>query len=152
MLTGKNFTKMRVLQANSSSPDADPSVVLEVGCGNGSTVLPLLQGMGNCRVVATDFSSRALEVTRSNVIAIDVGGKLMERLRLLRWDPSIPADGPDHPQLPVAPGSAHFVTMMFVLGAVKLDHMATTLENCRRCLKTTGQVLFRDYGLCDLTQ
>ncbi|WWD21670.1 hypothetical protein CI109_106156 [Kwoniella shandongensis] len=51
-----------------SEPDAGPKVVLEVGCGAGNTVFPLLLRNENPELVvhATDYSSTAVKVVKSN--------------------------------------------------------------------------------------
>ncbi|WVW78233.1 hypothetical protein I302_100186 [Kwoniella bestiolae CBS 10118] len=51
-----------------SEADAGPKVVLEVGCGAGNTVFPLLMRNENphLQIYATDYSKRAVEVVKAN--------------------------------------------------------------------------------------
>lgn len=48
------------------------SKVLEVGCGNGSTVLPILRGNENVIVYACDCSTEALERVKETIYASDI--------------------------------------------------------------------------------
>ncbi|WWC59668.1 uncharacterized protein I303_102230 [Kwoniella dejecticola CBS 10117] len=51
-----------------SEADAGPKIVLEVGCGAGNTVFPLLMRNENpdLHIYATDYSARAVEVVKAN--------------------------------------------------------------------------------------
>ncbi|WWC86707.1 uncharacterized protein L201_001584 [Kwoniella dendrophila CBS 6074] len=51
-----------------SEADAGPKTVLEVGCGAGNTVFPLLMRNENpeLNIYATDYSSKAVQVVKSN--------------------------------------------------------------------------------------
>ncbi|GAB2287443.1 hypothetical protein Dimus_021820 [Dionaea muscipula] len=51
---------------------ADNSKLLEVGCGNGSTVLPILRGTAKITVFACDCSPEALERARENIEAANI--------------------------------------------------------------------------------
>ncbi|KAL5770583.1 hypothetical protein ACOSP7_014737 [Xanthoceras sorbifolium] len=51
----------------------ESSKLLEVGCGNGSTALPILRGNENINVYACDCSSEILERAKEFVGAVDVG-------------------------------------------------------------------------------
>ncbi|KAL8159609.1 hypothetical protein V2J09_001146 [Rumex salicifolius] len=67
--TGKFFKERRYLLKE--FPElvkcADYSKVLEVGCGNGSTVLPILRAKEKMEVFACDCSSEALERVKENL-------------------------------------------------------------------------------------
>ncbi|EER98412.1 hypothetical protein BDA96_02G122200 [Sorghum bicolor] len=48
-------------------------------------------------------------------------------------------------------GGMDFITMIFTLSAIPFDIMPTTIEQCVSVLKPGGLLLFRDYGLYDMT-
>uniref|UniRef100_A0A0E0Q757 Methyltransferase-like protein n=1 Tax=Oryza rufipogon TaxID=4529 RepID=A0A0E0Q757_ORYRU len=52
---------------------------------------------------------------------------------------------------PCCVGGVDFITMIFTLSAIPFDNMLATLERCVSVLKPGGLVLFRDYGLYDMT-
>ena len=67
--------------------------VLELGCGNGSTCLPVLRANPEARVVACDFAASAVEAARQAVALAGAFGRrrrrsvqvLKQRLRRLVW-------------------------------------------------------------------
>ncbi|RVW88148.1 O-methyltransferase 3 [Vitis vinifera] len=48
-------------------------------------------------------------------------------------------------------GGVDFVTLIFTLSAVSLHRMPTAIRECFSVLKPGGLLLFRDYGLYDMT-
>lgn len=48
-------------------------------------------------------------------------------------------------------GGMDFITMIFTLSAIPFTTMPTTIEQCVSVLKPGGLLLFRDYGLYDMT-
>ncbi|RVW34192.1 O-methyltransferase 3 [Vitis vinifera] len=48
-------------------------------------------------------------------------------------------------------GGVDFVTLIFTLSAVPLHRMPTAIRECFSILKPGGLLLFRDYGLYDMT-
>ncbi|XP_042067230.1 tRNA N(3)-methylcytidine methyltransferase METTL6-like [Salvia splendens] len=44
-----------------------------------------------------------------------------------------------------------FVTLIFTLSALPLDRMPKAIKECFDILKPGGMLLFRDYGICDMT-
>ena len=120
------------------------AVVLEVGCGVGNTVFPLLRANPLLRVLATDFSSAAISLVKSNPEYEAAG----DRCRAFVCDVSREALTPSH----VEAGTVNFVTMVFMLSAVHPSMMAQTLSNVHACLAPGGIVYFRDYARHDLPQ
>ena len=53
--------------------------------------------------------------------------------------------------LPVCDGGLDIVTMIFTLSAIPVERMAHVLLECLAVLKPGGLLLFRDYGLYDMT-
>ncbi|XP_039780039.1 uncharacterized protein LOC120647339, partial [Panicum virgatum] len=121
--------------------DGEKMVLLEVGCGAGNTIFPLLSTFPDIFVHACDFSPRAVDLVkkhkdfrpdRLNAFVCDITSEqLTENME---------------------PSSADIVTMIFVLSAVAPDKMPLVLQNVRSVLKHGGRVLFRDYAFGDLAQ
>lgn len=116
-------------------------MVLEVGCGAGNTIYPLLSTYPDIFVHACDFSPRAVNLVkkhkdfkadRINAFVCDIASEQLTEN--------------------VEPSSADIVTMIFMLSAVAPDKMPIVLENVRSVLKHGGRVLFRDYAFGDLAQ
>ncbi|ONL93558.1 S-adenosyl-L-methionine-dependent methyltransferase superfamily protein [Zea mays] len=121
--------------------DGEKKVVLEVGCGAGNTIYPLLSTYPDIFVHACDFSPRAVNLVkkhkdfkadRINAFVCDIASEQLTEN--------------------VEPSSADIVTMIFMLSAVAPDKMPIVLENVRSVLKHGGRVLFRDYAFGDLAQ
>ncbi|WVZ55430.1 hypothetical protein U9M48_006090 [Paspalum notatum var. saurae] len=121
--------------------DGGKMVVLEVGCGAGNTIFPLLSTYPDIFVHACDFSPRAVDLVkkhkdfkpdRINAFVCDITSEQLTKS--------------------MEPSSADIVTMIFMLSAVAPDKMPIVLENVRSALKHGGRVLFRDYAFGDLAQ
>ncbi|XP_031382455.1 tRNA N(3)-methylcytidine methyltransferase METTL6 isoform X2 [Punica granatum] len=101
------------------------SRVLEVGCGNGSTALPILRP---CRKTSLGQSFPS---------------DIKEAGRTLTGVPS--------KETSCCLGGLDFVTLIFTLSAIPLHMMPSALMKCFSVLKPGGFLLFRDYGLFDMT-
>ncbi|KAB5529464.1 hypothetical protein DKX38_019545 [Salix brachista] len=160
------------------------SKVLEVGCGNGSSVIPILRGNKDIIVYACDCSSETLErakeiVHSSSIFAVQnrfhpffcdfaftgfpkwlVCDSCIESLSLKQQECSS-----DVKEGGVADksgsylsrecgcciGGVDFVSLIFTLSAVPLKKMSPAIMECFSVLKPGGLLLFRDYGLYDMT-
>lgn len=116
--------------------------ILEVGCGPGNTVLPLLSQFPSFRVLACDVSTGAVDLLRQHPSAI------RSRCEAFVWDLVDAAGLP--PSLP--PESVDAVLLVFVLSALDPADFARALANVASALRPGGIVLFRDYGEGDLKQ
>lgn len=76
-------------------------------------------------------------------------------LTFLLSDPSHHGIREEHPvflgENQCCAGGMDFITMIFTLSAIPFDIMPTTIEQCVSVLKPGGLLLFRDYGLYDMT-
>jgi len=116
--------------------------ILEVGCGVGNTVYPLLELNPEATIYACDFSPTAIDIVKAHPGYSS--GRVTAFVADLTHD-----DLTAH----VPPGSVDFVTMVFVLSAISPEKMHDALRNVSRVLRPgTGRLLFRDYGLGDLAQ
>ncbi|GJY04669.1 methyltransferase-like protein 6 isoform X1 [Tanacetum coccineum] len=85
--TGKFFKERRYLfkEFPELASCEEPSKLLEVGCGNGSTTLPILRCKENILVYACDCSTEALERTTEVIYASNVVSP-KSRFRPFCWD------------------------------------------------------------------
>ncbi|KAJ9601499.1 hypothetical protein L9F63_000338 [Diploptera punctata] len=116
-------------------------VLMEIGCGVGNLIFPLLEEEPNIFVHACDLSPRAIEFVKNhpsfssdkiNAFVCDITtDEITRQLELSCVD---------------------VVTLIFVLSAIHPQKFAICLENIYKLLKPGGIVLFRDYGLYDMAQ
>ncbi|KAE8230271.1 hypothetical protein CF326_g4733 [Tilletia indica] len=138
--------------------DAPAMRIIEVGCGAGNTVFPLLEANKNPRLelFACDYSSEAVQVVKNEPSYSDPNK--IGRCSASVWDLSATQTLPDSdevvPKLPdgVEPHSIDIVVLIFVLSALRPDEWAAAANNVRAMLKPGGMILFRDYGRYDLPQ
>uniref|UniRef100_A0A8C5KRR5 tRNA N(3)-cytidine methyltransferase n=1 Tax=Jaculus jaculus TaxID=51337 RepID=A0A8C5KRR5_JACJA len=117
--------------------------ILEVGCGVGNTVFPILQINNNpgLFVYCCDFSSTAVELVQTNS----------------EYDPSrcfaFVHDVCDEDQsYPMPRNSLDVVVLIFVLSALVPDKMQKAISRLSTLLKPGGMMLLRDYGRYDMAQ
>lgn len=115
--------------------------ILEIGCGVGNLIYPLLADGLNAMFYACDFSPRAIECLKSNP----------------SYNPSIinafTCDIVTDDLIRSIPNnSLDLVTAIFVLSAVHPDNHQTVVSNIHKLLKCGGLLLFRDYGVYDMAQ
>ncbi|WWD07455.1 hypothetical protein V865_005555 [Kwoniella europaea PYCC6329] len=162
-----------------SEADAGPKIVLEVGCGAGNTVFPLLMRNENphLQIYATDYSKKAVEVVKSNKMYPRAEHGLGE-LHASVWDitskPSTSAgeqntfnsteEELDLSKLELSdkktyslpegiqPGSVDVISVIFVLSALHPREWDQAIHNLYTALKPGGLLLIRDYGRHDLAQ
>ncbi|XP_051200730.1 uncharacterized protein [Lolium perenne] len=156
--------------------------VLEVGCGNGSTVVSILRCSPSITVYACDCSEDTLQKAneivfntqgvdakdRFHPFLLDVSKEAFPDWLFCNWCQSLGAKAVD-----LSLDSGHHnirneqpivlkenqccihgidvITMIFTLSAIPYDIMLATLRRCVSVLKPGGLVLFRDYGIYDMT-
>ncbi|KAL5241090.1 hypothetical protein ACI65C_008500 [Semiaphis heraclei] len=121
--------------------DVHKKSILEIGCGVGNLIYPLLADGLNAMFYACDFSPRAIECLKSNP----------------SYDPSfINAFNcdivTDELITRIPENSLDLVTAIFVLSAIHPDNHQTVISNIYKVLKYGGLLLFRDYGIYDMAQ
>ncbi|TYZ57359.1 hypothetical protein PybrP1_012959 [[Pythium] brassicae (nom. inval.)] len=118
--------------------EKDEIQLLELGCGYGSAVFPILDECPNVRAQVCDFSAHAIRVLQQNP----------------RFDPrrcrAFVCDVARDELSGVAPGSVDIALLVFVLSALPPASVAPTLRKVFTALRPGGLVCFRDYGLYDL--
>ncbi|XP_059762560.1 tRNA N(3)-methylcytidine methyltransferase METTL2A isoform X2 [Balaenoptera ricei] len=117
--------------------------ILEVGCGVGNTVFPILQTNNDPRlfVYCCDFSSTAVELIQTNS-AYDPSRCFAFVHDLCDEDKSYPVPG----------DSLDVIILIFVLSAIIPDKMQKAINRLSRLLKPGGMMLLRDYGRYDMAQ
>jgi methyltransferase-like protein 6 len=118
-----------------------PKVMLEVGCGVGNLIFPLIEEHPAMYFYACDLSPRAVEFVKSHPFYNENAVKAFQcditTGEILKE---------------VALESIDIVTLIFVLSAIHPHKFHQTLRNVFNVLKPGGVVLFRDYGLYDMAQ
>lgn len=124
----------------SADPDTDhdkqPLRLLEVGCGVGNAVIPLLELNPRIHVTAIDFARSAIDILSRHPAVSETGRLAASVCCVVRDD------------LPVAPQSQDLILCMFVLSAIGPDHQLPALRKLAAALKPGGKLLLRDYGRC----
>lgn len=109
----------------------ESSRVLELGCGNGKTLAGMLNK--GWRVTATDFSSRAIALSRR----IPSSGSAAE---LILSDARIS---------PFRPGSFDAVFALHVLGHLLADERVSAVREIERVLRPGGSLFFGEFSVND---
>ncbi|KAG0591269.1 hypothetical protein M758_1G158200 [Ceratodon purpureus] len=173
-----------------------PLFLLEIGCGTGSSVVPVIRANKQAVVHACDCSAAALKKAsevvntardpgstsifypflcdisisklpnflccsacrRKNRQSEDTGLELLANDRTESHEQFDATMGtPEsknlsgHDFVSCCIGGLDIVTMIFTLSAIPVEKMAHVLAECLEVLKPGGLLLFRDYGLYDMT-
>ncbi|CAH2060577.1 unnamed protein product [Thlaspi arvense] len=126
---------------NSYFSASEKKVILEVGCGAGNTIFPLIAIYPHIFVYACDFSPRAVDLVKAHDEYTET--------RVCAFASDLTRDGLEKH---ISPSSVDIVTMIFVLSALSPEKMPLVLQNIRKVLKPNGCILFRDYAVGDLAQ
>lgn len=143
--------------------------MLEVGCGNGSNVFPLLARNPTATLWACDLVPAALKT----VVGCPAWAAAGDRVRAFLWDVvtgapptayGAHARGGTPPSLPTADGgepwtapppldaTVDIAVAMFVLSALPPAAHAAAFASLYATLRPGGVLAFRDYGLYDAAQ
>ncbi|XP_049850849.1 tRNA N(3)-methylcytidine methyltransferase METTL6-like [Schistocerca gregaria] len=115
---------------------------MEIGCGVGNSLFPLLELNPQLFVFALDCSAKAIELLKDRLRE-----EHSDRVRAFVCDIS----REEIPEREIVSSSVDFATMIFTLSAIAPRQMDCALSNVNRKLKVGGLVFFRDYGLYDMT-
>lgn len=112
--------------------------LLEVGCGVGNLVFPLLDE-STLKIYACDFSERAIDLIRQDPKASKLTAFVAD---VTSTDLALALNGVE----------MNIVTMVFVLSAIHPDKLLSSVRNVYNCMSKDGVVLFRDYAVNDMTE
>ncbi|XP_038077022.1 tRNA N(3)-methylcytidine methyltransferase METTL6-like [Patiria miniata] len=135
--TSREFGELAEIETKDESRSAQ-RILLEVGCGVGNAVFPLLEENRQLFVYACDFSPRAVQFVKDN--------SAYDPARMSAFQCDLTSD-PLRRSIPEC--NVDIVTMLFVLSAIHPEKMLAALKNVFDVLRPGGCVLFRDYGLYD---
>ncbi|EGC30182.1 hypothetical protein DICPUDRAFT_83855 [Dictyostelium purpureum] len=116
--------------------------VLEIGCGTGATVYPLLKLNPEKYFNVFDFSPHAVNLVKSNPTYNE------NQLKAFVCDIATE----DLPQSIIKDNSIDLMLMIFVLSAISPEKMSNVANSLFKALKPGGILYVRDYGLYDMTQ
>ncbi|KAM6163548.1 tRNA N(3)-cytidine methyltransferase METTL2A [Rhynchocyon petersi] len=117
--------------------------ILEVGCGVGNTVFPILQTNNDpgLFVYCCDFSTTAVELVQTN--------SEYDPSRCLAFVHDLCDEDKSYP---VPKESLDIIILIFVLSAIVPDKMQKAINRLSRLLRPGGMMLLRDYGRYDMAQ
>lgn len=138
--TTREFQEL--LSSDSDDQIGEAKRFLEVGCGVGNLIFPLIEEKrNNFYVYSCDFSDRAIEFVKQNPLYDE---KCMHAFQCDITTPDIF----EHIEV----GTLDIITMVFVLSAIHPDRFKTVFQHLFELLRPGGVLLFRDYGLYDMAQ
>ncbi|XP_068223050.1 tRNA N(3)-methylcytidine methyltransferase METTL6 [Palaemon carinicauda] len=112
--------------------------LLEVGCGVGNFLYPLIEDQLNLFVYACDFSDRAVQFVKEHPLYCE------DKVKAFTSD--ITKDD----LLSQVGEAVDIVSMIFVLSAIHPSKFSNTIQNIYKCLLPGGMVLIRDYAIYDM--
>ncbi|XP_037665797.1 tRNA N(3)-methylcytidine methyltransferase METTL2A isoform X2 [Choloepus didactylus] len=117
--------------------------ILEVGCGVGNTVFPILQTNNDpgLFVYCCDFSSTAVELVQTN--------SEYEPSRCFAFVHDLCDEDKNYP---MPKGSLDIIILIFVLSSIVPDKMQKAIDRLSSLLRPGGLMLLRDYGRYDMAQ
>lgn len=121
-------------------------MLLEVGCGVGNMLYPLLEKVPGLKVHCCDFSARAVEIVKRHP-SYDAGRVNAFVHDLVQPSPTLDTVLSGH-----AFGAPSLVSLIFVLSAIPPGEQARVLLSLFSLLQPGGTLLFRDYARGDLAQ
>ncbi|PVV05311.1 hypothetical protein BB560_000173 [Smittium megazygosporum] len=116
-------------------------VILEIGCGVGNFIWPLLEKNPEAFIYACDFSPRAVEFVKNN-----------EKYNTDRCKAFVCDITSNQLTDNIPPESLDIISAIFVFSALLPEQMENATSNLIKVLKPGGKILFRDYGLYDAAQ
>jgi methyltransferase-like protein 6 len=120
---------------------ATEASVLEVGCGVGNTLFPLLEETKNLKFFSFDFAPKAVDLLKTNPLFDP------HRVHPFCCD-VVTQDLPTE----VTSMGVDFTLLIFVLSAIPPEKIPIVLRKIHQSLKPGGLLLFRDYAINDMAQ
>ncbi|XP_053973431.1 tRNA N(3)-methylcytidine methyltransferase METTL6 [Hylaeus volcanicus] len=137
----RHWTTREFNELMGMATEANPNVLLEVGCGVGNFIYPLIEdGLKFKKIFACDLSPRAVELTKNHALYDP------HTMHIFQTDITMENCFADV-DCPV-----NAATLIFVLSAIHPNKFQKVVENLYNILDNKGVVLLRDYGLYDMAQ
>lgn len=112
---------------------------LEIGCGVGNMLFPIMKQFNHWTFYAFDFSKNAINL-------------LNKRIRESNYDKEkvnvFVGDLTDH-EFCWLYSFVDLITAIFVLSSIHPEKLTVAIKNLKKCLKPGGTVIVRDYGIYD---
>jgi methyltransferase-like protein 6 len=133
------FTELDPINKFSANNDIDTLSLLEIGCGVGNAIIPLLELNPRLRVHAIDFARSAINILKEH--SFSISGRLFPSCCCCVND-----------DIPVKSNSMDIVLCIFVLSAMEPKAQVSVLKKIHNVLKPGGKLFIRDYGRHDEAQ
>ncbi|XP_015785510.1 methyltransferase-like protein 6 [Tetranychus urticae] len=141
--TTREFTELLTDQTIDEEKQISNKVLLEVGCGVGNFIFPLIETGCKYFFLACDFSPVAIDILKRNPLYNEEKCKafVADITDKSTFVNSIDSFG--------YIGNIDIISLVFVLSAISPDKMSNAVDNLFEVLRPGGIVLFRDYGIFD---
>ncbi|KAG0299750.1 Methyltransferase-like protein 6 [Dissophora globulifera] len=132
-----------VFKDSKLNDDGSPATIhcLEVGCGVGNFIFPVLERNPNLFMYACDFAPHAIELVKQHDDYKQ--GRCSAFVCDLTKDPLTDT---------IAAGSLDVVSSIFVLSAIPAEKLEAAVRNISDVMKSGGMLCFRDYAVYDAAQ
>ena len=147
----RNYLTSEFPEFESGSIIDSDGLLIELGCGVGNSLLPLLGCCPRLKALGVDCSKTAVNLLRQK--ATDLG--FQDRLYFSEGDISsdLDVESEINGSLADYEGKADFVLLMFVLSAIPPgEKQIQVIKRASRLLKPGGFLLVRDYAKYDLAE
>ncbi|GJJ77258.1 methyltransferase-like protein 6 [Entomortierella parvispora] len=124
-----------------NSNEGEQMKCLEVGCGVGNFIFPVLERNPHLFMYACDFAPHAIELVKKHDDYAQ--GRCEAFVCDLTKDPLTDT---------IAAGSLDVVSSIFVLSAIPAEKLEAAVRNIKEVMKSGGMLCFRDYAVYDAAQ
>ena len=140
---GQEIKSILEQKAQADASAAGMATFLEVGCGVGNAMFPLLREHPQLRVCGVDIAAHAIEIIQKQAEFKEAKSKG----RCDVWA----CDIVNQP-LPTGLGQVDIASFIFVLSAIHPDKLVSALRKIHGAMAKGGVLFIRDYAVYDLSQ